>query len=116
MGKEGVRRALLLGGILVLAACATEPPPPPPPPPLPVISAPPPPPPPSPPAPPADSCGASDLQGLVGRPRTEIPIPLNPSLRRVVCSTCPMTQDYNPRRQTILFDAQSGLVTSVRCG
>ncbi len=58
MGKEGVRRALLLGGILVLAACATEPPPPPPPPPLPVIIAPPPvPPPPPPPTPPADSCG-----------------------------------------------------------
>jgi hypothetical protein len=115
MGKEGVRRALLIGGILVLAACATEPPPPPPPPPLPVIQAPPPAPPP-PPRPAADSCGASELQALVGKPRTEIPIPLDPTLRRVACSTCPVTMDHNPRRQTILFDAQTGLVTSVRCG
>ncbi|MFI4977002.1 MAG: hypothetical protein ACHP84_20920, partial [Caulobacterales bacterium] len=64
----------------------------------------------------ADSCGAAQLQSLVGKPRTEIPIPLEPSLRRVACTTCPITQDYSPSRQTILFDAETGLVTSVKCG
>ncbi len=63
-----------------------------------------------------DACGARSLQYLVGRPRTEIPVPLQPSMRRVVCTTCPMTQDFAPLRQTILFDADSGVVREVRCG
>jgi hypothetical protein len=65
---------------------------------------------------PADRCGAAPLQYLVGKPRTDIPVPVNPSLRRVVCSTCMITQDYVEGRQTITYDTQSGLVTSVRCG
>ena len=64
----------------------------------------------------ADQCRAQSLQYLVGRSRTEIPIPLDPSSRRVVCSTCVMTQDYNAARQTIIFDVQSGRITSVKCG
>jgi len=71
-------------------------------------------------APPAtprrDACGASELQYLVGKPRADIPVPVNPSRRRVVCSTCVMTQDVVPSRQTIIYDASTGLVTSVRCG
>ncbi len=63
-----------------------------------------------------DSCGADPLQYLVGRPRTDIPVPVNPNLRRVVCSSCAMTMDYNAARQTIVYDSQSGLVRSVRCG
>ena len=76
------------------------------------------PPPPAPAAPPKqrDSCGALPLQYLVGKPRTEIPVPVNPSLRRVVCSTCMITEDYNPGRQTITYDDKTGLVLSVRCG
>ena len=71
---------------------------------------------PRPPPRPADSCGAAALQYLVGKPRTDIPVPVNPSMRRVVCSTCMITQDYVEGRQTITYDTQSGLVTSVRCG
>jgi hypothetical protein len=63
-----------------------------------------------------DACGASDLQSLVGKPRTEIPIPVLPSRRRVICSTCPMTQDYVPYRQTIIYDANTGRVKTVKCG
>ncbi len=62
-----------------------------------------------------DSCGASALQALVGRPRTEIPVPINPSRRRVVCTTCPMTQDIRPDRLTILFNAETGRVTKLIC-
>ena len=63
-----------------------------------------------------DQCGAAALQYLVGRPRTEIPVPLQPSTRRVVCSTCVITQDYRADRQTIVFDSDSGLIKSVACG
>jgi hypothetical protein len=65
---------------------------------------------------PNDQCGAAALQYLVGRPRTEIPVPLQPSTRRVVCSSCVITRDYRPDRQTIVFDSDSGLIKSVACG
>jgi hypothetical protein len=119
MGKAGLKTALAAVGFVWLSACATDAPPPPapasPPPPPPVAqAAPPPAPKPPPPAP--DQCGANDLQALVGHQKSEIPIPLQPRMRRVACTTCPMTQDFVPSRQTILFDAASGVITSVKCG
>jgi hypothetical protein len=63
-----------------------------------------------------DLCGAKPLQYLVGRPRTEIPVPLEPSKRRVLCTSCAATQDYNPNRQNIIFDAETGIIKSVNCG
>jgi hypothetical protein len=101
--------------LAVLTSCATPPPPaPPPPPPRPIAYNPPPiyaPPPIN-----RDQCGAEPLQSLVGQPRTEIPVPVNPATRRVACTTCPVTQDYNPRRLNIFFDEDTGLVREVRCG
>ncbi len=116
MGKAGLKLALVAGLGAWVAGCAspTPPPPAPPPAPPPMVQAAPPPPKPLPPAP--DQCGANALQYLVGRSKTEIPIPLRPDMRRVVCTTCPMTQDYAPGRQTVLFDAATGTVTSIRCG
>ncbi len=113
---QGSLRVWVAAGLAVIAAGCTEPAKPPPAPPPPAAEAPPPVV-----APPQalgsrDSCGADPLQSLVGRPRTDIPVPVNPSLRRVVCSTCAVTQDFNPARQTIVYDADSGLVRSVRCG
>ena len=114
---QGSLRVWVAAGLAVIAAGCTEPAQPPPAPPPPAAEAPPPPVV----APPQalgsrDTCGADPLQSLVGRPRTEIPVPVNPSLRRVVCSTCAATQDFNPARQTIVYDSDSGLVRSVRCG
>ena len=63
-----------------------------------------------------DQCGAADLQRLVGRPRTEIPVPVDPRRQRVTCTTCPITQDFNPARLNFLFDADSGKIRQVRCG
>ncbi|ESQ92474.1 hypothetical protein ABAC460_02985 [Asticcacaulis sp. AC460] len=63
-----------------------------------------------------DQCGAGDLQYLIGKPRTEIPVPLHPGKRRVVCSTCAVTMDYSADRQTIVFDTDTGLIQSVKCG
>lgn len=63
-----------------------------------------------------DACGAADMQRFVGRPRSEIPIPLNPSRQRVACTTCPVTMDYNPQRLNFFFDADTGVIKQVRCG
>lgn len=96
---------------LTLAGCASEvdaPPPPPSPP----REAPPPPPPP----PPADECGAVAAQRLVGKNRSEIPVPVNPALQRVACTTCPVTMDFNPRRLNFFFDAQTGIIKEAKCG
>jgi hypothetical protein len=109
------RLSATIGLIAIAGACTTpaKPPAPPPvaeaPPPTPVVS------------PPQalgarDTCGADPLQYLIGRPRTDIPVPVNPNLRRVVCSSCMVTQDYVAARQTIVYDSQTGLVRSVRCG
>ena len=67
------------------------------------------------PAPPPDPCGAAELAGLVGQLRSDIPISVDLTRRRVVCSTCPMTQDVRADRQTILYDASTNRVTAVQC-
>ena len=105
------RRLATILSVLVVAGCATsEPQPAPPPAPSPAAS------PPATPAPVADTCGAQEAQGLVGRPRTEIPVPLKPDLQRVACTTCPVTLDFNPNRLNFFFDAQSGIIKEVKCG
>lgn len=63
-----------------------------------------------------DTCGAQPLQHLIGKPRTDIPVPLYPDKRRVVCSTCVVTQEFRADRQTIVFDTDSGIIRSVKCG
>ena len=65
---------------------------------------------------PADTCGAAELAYLVGKPRTQISIPADLTRRRVVCTTCPVTQDVRPDRQTITYDSATNLVTKVGCG
>lgn len=118
-----MRRLALAGLVCVLAGCASggeAPPPESQPAPDPFVQIPPPvavaPAPMSiPPAPERDQCGAWELQNLVGKPRTEIPVPVDPSRRRVVCTTCPMTMDFSPGRLTIVYDMTSNLVTKVSC-
>lgn len=63
-----------------------------------------------------DLCKAGALQYLVGRPRSEIPVPVEVVNRRVVCTTCPVTMDYSPYRLNIFYNAGTGLVEQVRCG
>lgn len=113
MGKTGIRRAAL-AALTLAAACAPVKAPAPPAAPAPVVVAPPPPPPP-PPEPP-DYCGARELQHLVGKHRTQIPVPVVPALRRVACTTCPVTMDYNPKRLNIYFEQSTGIIKEVKCG
>jgi hypothetical protein len=61
-------------------------------------------------------CDAPDLAFLVGRPRTEIPVPADLSRRRVVCATCPGPDEVRPDRTDVLFNANTGIITAVKCG
>ena len=63
-----------------------------------------------------DTCGAAALAGLVGRPRKEIPVPVDLTRRRVACTACPVAPDVRMDRLNILYDAQTGRVTKITCG
>jgi len=63
-----------------------------------------------------DLCRARALQSLVGRHRNEIPVPVEVVNRRVVCTTCPVTQDFSPYRLNIFYNAETEIVEQVRCG
>lgn len=65
---------------------------------------------------PKDACGAWELRHLVGRHRSEIPVPLDPGKRRVACTTCPVTMDFRADRLNIFFDAKTGVIEEVKCG
>jgi peptidase inhibitor I78 family protein len=93
---------LIFIGLLGLAACSTAPP-------AKEASA-------APSDPTADACGAKAMQRLVGRPRSEVPVPVKPELQRVACTTCAVTMDFNPERLNFFFDEKTGIIKEVRCG
>jgi hypothetical protein len=64
----------------------------------------------------ADMCKAGEMQWLVGKHRREIPVPVDVVNRRVVCTTCPVTEDYSPSRLNIYYSADNGVVERVSCG
>lgn len=106
------RTVFAILGALMLASCVSEPPPlvnrdtPPSTTPQPAADAP----------PPNDLCRAREHRNLIGKPRSEAPVPVLPALQRVACTTCPMTMDHNPYRLNILFDADTGIIREVKCG
>ena len=63
-----------------------------------------------------DLCRAGEMQWLVGKPKTDIPVPVDVVNRRVTCTTCPVTEDYSPHRLNIFFDEQTNIIEQVRCG
>jgi len=64
----------------------------------------------------ADLCKAGEMQWLVGKPRTEIPVPVEVVNRRVTCTTCPITEDYSAYRLNIFYNHETGIIEQVRCG
>lgn len=109
-----LRATISVLGLMALFACATPDPDPAPapPPPAPKVEEPAP----MPADEPKDSCGAKPLQYLVGRSKSEIPVPVDPTKRRVSCTTCAVTMDYSPERLNIIFDADTGIIKEVKCG
>ena len=108
-------RALAVAGLmLLLAACSSAPSevdPSQPSEPSPIASRPP-----ASAAPSRDQCGAADMQGFVGKSRTDVPVAIDPARQRVACTTCPVTMDFNPERLNFFFDAATGIIKEVRCG
>lgn len=109
------RLLMVFGATMVLAACSSTPEPAPPPPPEtpvapPAIALP------KPPQPEKDQCGLKDAQAFVGKHRTSLPAPVDPSRWRVACTTCPVTMDYRADRLNILFNPDTGVVQQVKCG
>ncbi|MBP7704716.1 MAG: peptidase inhibitor I78 [Caulobacter sp.] len=109
-----IRKLATLAAVLTLSACASAPEPSKGPTMAPPVSQAPTEPVPD--LPPPDSCKAKDFQYLVGRNKSEIPVPTDPSKRRVACTSCPVTMDYRPDRLNIYFDADTGIVKEVKCG
>lgn len=64
----------------------------------------------------ADLCKAGEMQHLVGKPKSDIPVPVDVVNRRVTCTTCPVTEDYSPYRLNIFFNARTEIIEQVRCG
>jgi len=64
----------------------------------------------------ADLCRAAEHRHLIGKPKSEIPVPVEVINRRVVCTTCPVTEDFSAYRLNIFFNAETELVEQVRCG
>jgi len=67
-------------------------------------------------APTADLCKAGEMQYLVGKPRTEIPVPVDVVNRRVTCTQCAVTEDFSAYRLNIFYDRETGIIEQVRCG
>jgi hypothetical protein len=67
-------------------------------------------------APADDSCGASTHASLVGQDKSGAPVATEGRPVRVVCSTCPMTMDYNAARLNVIFDEKTGVVQKLNCG
>lgn len=100
-----MRRCLpLLASALLLGACQSSPPPPQAPPSaaLPTGA--------------ADTCGAAGHAALLGKPHESVPPAPPGKVIRVVCSTCPMTMDYNAARLNVIFDEKTGVVQKISCG
>jgi len=109
------RTILATMALVLLAPCPTPPGPAPMPPPAtptapPAIALP------RAPAPERDSCGVKEAQAFLGKNRTELPAPVDPSRWRVACTTCPVTMDFREDRLNILFNADTGVVQQVKCG
>jgi hypothetical protein len=93
-----MHRPIVIVLAVLLAACTPEEPP--------VVP---------PPLPPADACGASGLQSLVGRPATVLETMKFAGPLRIIRPGMAVTMDYSPGRLNIEID-KGGRISRVSCG
>lgn len=63
-----------------------------------------------------DTCGAKEYAWLIGENRSRVPAPPEGKVIRVVCTTCPMTMDFNESRLNVIHHADTGIVEKLTCG
>ena len=63
-----------------------------------------------------DTCQAASHASLLGTNYKQAPTAPAGKVYRVVCTTCPMTMDFNPQRLNIIYDEKSGLIRRLTCG
>lgn len=63
-----------------------------------------------------DTCGAAAHAALVGKDYQSVPAAPAGKIIRVVCSTCPMTMDYNAERINVIYDEKTGVIGKLNCG
>ena len=61
-------------------------------------------------------CRAENYQRYIGRNRSELPTTPRDENWRLACSTCAVTMDYRADRLTIVYDSETNLIKSARCG
>ena len=91
--------------LALLVACAT---------PAPVVVTPTP----NPPLPPPsqDTCRAATYADTLGDDYRTVPPAPQGRVFRVVCTTCPMTMDFNAERLNFFYDQTTGRVVRLSCG
>ena len=94
--------------LALLTACAAPPPK--------VVPAPAPAPGPALPPAAEDTCRAATYASTLGRDYRDVPPAPEGRAFRVVCTTCPMTMDFNPQRLNFFYDETSGKVVRLSCG
>lgn len=61
-------------------------------------------------------CRAENYQRYIGRNQSELPATPADENWRLACSTCAVTMDYREDRLTIVYNTQTNLIQSARCG
>ena len=63
-----------------------------------------------------DTCGAAEYSVWLGQEHQRLPEAPAGKVVRVVCSTCPMTMDFNAERLNVFYDEKTSLITRLSCG
>lgn len=63
-----------------------------------------------------DTCGMKNYNWIVGEDYKRMPVAPAGKVIRIVCSTCPMTMDYNESRLNVIYEESTGVVSRLNCG
>ena len=63
-----------------------------------------------------DTCRAATYADLLGEDYRSVPAAPEGRVFRVVCTTCPMTMEFNPNRVNFMYEQATGRVVQLTCG